>query len=518
MGKYSVLILEDEPQISGLVRDYITKVSDRYTVVGEYNNGLKGLEALKRDKVDIVITDIEMPVMGGIEFINKALEFNSDLKIIVLTAYNDFELVRECFLLGVVNYIVKTEIDYEKLIGVLDNTVSKITDSSEKLKTMVEKLIGNKFVDNNLVDKITSKGINLKTGNVKIIDIKIHNFKRLLSEKWNYDEMMFSYGVENILTEILSMHPLSFVSFYKYNGEFVVLISFKDVHSEMQIHRVMFEFFQSFESSLKSLGDMCVTIGISSAFISSKSYNDLYAEAEIARSVNFFENRSNYCVFERKYADCSDESDFSPIASAFSNLLNTFSSDYPESLPALTISDNEKNIHNIKFLKSNVEKIYYNILSYCVEIGNTNEYSKNFFEYEEYLKEDANFYELYTWLSNIYEKLLQDSRANGGIIREIKRYVAQNENKQPMLMDFAKEMGMSPTYLSKLFKTETGMNFTDYVTGYKIEKSVEYMKTTNMNISEISYSLGYSNVETFSRVFKRVMQKTPKDYLKKIKK
>lgn len=173
-GKYNILVVDDEAFARNLVSGLLINAADKYTVVSECHNGETALESLKKKNIDIVITDIKMPVMDGIEFIEKALLYKPELKIIVLTAYNDFELVRKCFTLGAVNYIMKTEIDFEKLIAVLDDTVNKTADNSDKLKTMAENLIGNKYVNNELVEKMTAEGFDLKGRNVRIIDIKIH--------------------------------------------------------------------------------------------------------------------------------------------------------------------------------------------------------------------------------------------------------------------------------------------------------------------------------------------------------
>ena len=517
-GKYNILVVDDEAFARNLVSGLLINAADKYTVVSECHNGETALESLKKKNIDIVITDIKMPVMDGIEFIEKALLYKPELKIIVLTAYNDFELVRKCFTLGAVNYIMKTEIDFEKLITVLDDTVNKTADNSDKLKTMAENLIGNKYVNNELVEKMTAEGFDLKGRNVRIIDIKIHNFQKLLSEKWGNDEMFFSYGINNILKEIVADYPISCISYYKYNGEFVALISLNNIRSEQEFLRFVHELFKILEKNVKILADIRINMGISSYFVAPKTYNDLYHEALTANSMNFFNDKSNYVFFQKKYEDSKEESDFSDITSAFSRLFEAFSDLPPQVLPKVNVRDNMINVHNMKFLKASVEKMYYKVTAYCAESGITGRLSKELEFYRDYLKNEADLSELMGWLGDIYEKISLNVNNDTGLVWQIKRYIEENENKQPMLIDFAVESGMSPVYLSRVFKKATGINFADYVTNHKIKKAIEYMKTTDMNITEISYTLGYANVETFSRAFKRTMNQNPKSYLKSLKK
>lgn len=101
-----VLIVDDEEKTRGLIKLLINKELD-IEIVGEAESGPDALEQLRTKEVDIVISDIRMPVMDGLTFVTKALEYNKELKIIIISAYEEFEYARKAIRLGVCDYILK---------------------------------------------------------------------------------------------------------------------------------------------------------------------------------------------------------------------------------------------------------------------------------------------------------------------------------------------------------------------------------------------------------------------------
>lgn len=115
MKKLKLLVVDDEPYSRETIRDLITKKCPEYEVVDDCFSGLKALEYIKQQDIDIVITDIKMPKLSGIELMREAAVYSPGIKFIVLSAYNDFELVRESLRMGAVDYIIKTEISLERI-------------------------------------------------------------------------------------------------------------------------------------------------------------------------------------------------------------------------------------------------------------------------------------------------------------------------------------------------------------------------------------------------------------------
>jgi two-component system response regulator YesN len=105
----------------------------------------------------------------------------------------------------------------------------------------------------------------------------------------------------------------------------------------------------------------------------------------------------------------------------------------------------------------------------------------------------------------------RDDKA-GGLIKRAKEYIKANYSKAITLEDVAREINVSPQYLSKLFKEETGENFIDYLTGIRIRIAKSLLEGDDVSIREICYSIGYSDPNYFSRIFKKIVGSTPTEY------
>jgi two-component system response regulator YesN len=100
----------------------------------------------------------------------------------------------------------------------------------------------------------------------------------------------------------------------------------------------------------------------------------------------------------------------------------------------------------------------------------------------------------------------------GGLTRRAKEYIKTNYSKSITLEDVAREINVSPQYLSKLFKEETGENFIDYLTGIRIRIAKNLLESDELSVKEICYNIGYSDPNYFSRIFKKIVGSTPTEY------
>lgn len=106
-----VLIVDDEPIIRNGLKNFINWDEQGLTLVGDCANGLEAFERLRSQPIDILITDIKMPVMDGLELTRKALEVNPLTKVILISSYNEFEYVREGMKQGAVDYLLKPSLE-----------------------------------------------------------------------------------------------------------------------------------------------------------------------------------------------------------------------------------------------------------------------------------------------------------------------------------------------------------------------------------------------------------------------
>lgn len=121
-----------------------------------------------------------------------------------------------------------------------------------------------------------------------------------------------------------------------------------------------------------------------------------------------------------------------------------------------------------------------------------------------------------TTLKRIKELLVNKQSQVKGVIERLKYFIEKNFHKKIGLKDAANVVCLSPKYISKIFKEETGIGFNEYKIRLKMDKAKELLGNNTNNINEIAYKIGYLNVESFVRKFKKLEGFTPSEYRRKI--
>lgn len=215
-----IVIVEDETLVRIGLKSILNWEEEGYEIVGEGDSGVSGLELIRKTNPDIVITDIKMPGMDGIEMMQKALKINNNLKFIVLSNHNEFHLVREAMKLGAKDYLLKLEIKAEVLTKILSNIKREILtelNSEDKSTFMEDQIRENKTIlrgeffkdlfsnilanDEQIHEKARNLGIELHERQFACALIKANYGK--ISENYSYEDMKpLDISIQNILEEI----------------------------------------------------------------------------------------------------------------------------------------------------------------------------------------------------------------------------------------------------------------------------------------------------------------------------
>ena len=235
-----ILLVDDEPLVRDALKELINWEKYDFVIAAEAFDGVTALEELKRKQIDIVLTDIKMPVMDGLQLINKIQELYKDIRCVVLSAYDEFNLVRKAYAEGAKDYILKSEIDEEHVIEVLKKVAKELLkDREEKLKIEEQNrhiklevgrkiLLGDVFTENEILLKekllkdliwgeVLNKveyqvaqnlGLRLASKNLCVMLIKIDIYMKLSKDniKNKGDNLKFSILVT--INEILNKYNL----------------------------------------------------------------------------------------------------------------------------------------------------------------------------------------------------------------------------------------------------------------------------------------------------------------------
>jgi len=178
-----IYIAEDDKIVRRGLKLLIGKISADYEIVGEASNGRVAMEQLRDLEADLLITDIKMPAVDGIELIRKIKEANLNLKIIVLSGYNEFDYVRESLLGGANDYLLKpVEKDaLSRILAVLEKEIAKEREDArflESQKNVLQHL--NLIKENYILQLIANHGVSFDRISPLLDDLRTLNVKHYL--------------------------------------------------------------------------------------------------------------------------------------------------------------------------------------------------------------------------------------------------------------------------------------------------------------------------------------------------
>ena len=230
---YRILLVDDEPFILEGLKHIINWDEHGIEIAGQASNGLEAMEILSSTRVDILLTDIRMPKMNGLELIRMAREKDASIHSIVLSGYDDFEYVKEALKLGIENYLLKP-VSREELSATLLNTVKKIekehhSNINERQgfnifrENILYRWLSNSIDDAELLEKAQLVNIPLTDEKYAVAILRILCGRRKQADFSASDLNVYSFAVQNICGELAG--DTCAITFIDLNGELVLIFS-----------------------------------------------------------------------------------------------------------------------------------------------------------------------------------------------------------------------------------------------------------------------------------------------------
>lgn len=505
---FKVLIVDDEPIVREGLKSIIEWEKCGFSVCGEGIDGNDGLEKILEMKPELVLMDIKMPGIYGIDLIKEARSKGFTGKIIILTGYSDFEYAKTAIQLGVKSYLLKPIEEDELTAAVL-----KIREEIQ------EEIKMQKFLSN-------SKK-HLKN---RIINI-------LVSEESNPEKYMEDMKLCDLYFEDDCYHIASIESGVKACSSGQSFEDFFNEHFE-ELENILI-FFQEERPGLIFKG-YCENEVYD---IIQKIYKELSKETEeivyiaIGRCVN------DACEFYKAYGDVRKVMDrqflyedlkivaWKDIVNDINACVNSIDSIDIESLYTfIEIGDMEKlnmSLKNLEklFKQSNLstEKIKVLCANCFVELKE--KIALNYKEYKNSLpKNDAIINKIYdkSSLGKVLEFMKTElskfsstiSNADSdNIMKKILNYIQKNYSKELKLELLAEIFCYNSSYLGKMFKNFTGENFNSYLDKVRIENA-KVLLQDGLKVYEVSEKVGYKSIDYFYSKFKKQVGVSPKEYKK----
>lgn len=501
---YRVFIVDDEPFIIEGLYDIIDWAEAGLEIVGHASNGQKALDALQETSVDILLTDISMPVMNGLDLIRNARHVHPDLKVIVLSGFDEFTYLKEGMMLGIENYLLKP-INIKELKATLHNTVEKL--NSYKETRLVQDYSKQILKDNTLQRWLTHQiaplefndradllGINLECAYIAVSILRIESeaaevFELLSQRLESYDWL---------------------TAFFDMDGDIVLLAAMNDAdrgRKELKDHLRIFQV-DHHERLLR------ITIG--SVEPLPEQAGQSYAAAKKAQEYFWiYPELLMIDVSELVFHEGQTKADFSIIDwSSYAklivgkdqeNLRLQIQQDFKriQALPGITPQD----FQNIAFEMVIHFKMELKAIRHAEEPDVFNQAFQQ-------IRSASTLDDLEKAILEVADMtvgfLISDVRSP--IVQQVLKYIHQSYAEELSLKMLGAHYNIHPVYLGQLFHKEVNESFTEYINRYRIEKAKELLKTTHTKVHVIAKEVGYWEVGYFYKQFKKYVGISPTDY------
>lgn len=535
-----LLIVDDEINICRLISKLVNWDLLELEDAGTAYDGQSALTLAETEKPDIVLTDIRMPNDDGLNFIRKCTQILPDTLFIIISGYHSFEYAKQAIKYGVFDFltkpinqddlnstlfrachtILKRQRDEQALAHFETMTARYHSLSSNSRKELLNSLIhGTNTGLTSLQEINNSFGFNFmpeifQAGAV-YIDMEEGNS--------NYIMTLSSY-IEKIISDTL--FPLcTDAELYTNNHAVVFLVNYEKARES-----VILEQYQEILASARQYDSdghsFAATVCLGSPVREIQMLADSCSQCRDCINSRVLLGVNRIISYERSLPARQNKSSsaFPALTELWKELKKEIELHNPEHVISTFQSLSCSMLPYFKQLPSEIHTWYIQALSRLEAYFRETGYIDPDFNAENAITGDS-LYECFTLrqlntslreyieqIFSYYEEKVQNSDTK--IIQMVKKYIQTHYGESLDLDTVAGQVFLSPAYLGILFKQKTGQNYTDYVMDIRIEKSKELLHDVTMTIAEIASAVGYKDVKYFSKLFKRKLGITPKEYRK----
>lgn len=519
---YKVLIADDEPMILNGLKYIIPWEEHGMEIVGEARNGQEALDIINQEDINIIITDIRMPVMDGLGLITRAKELSKAIQFIVLSGYDEFNYVKEALALGVQNYLLKPlnkqELSYTLSCAIekIDSDMLRIANEQKSLDILRQNIlyrwVTNSIEPKELLDRASIIGVNIDYKRYLVCTIKVLRDPSEDLVSFDGNIVPAGFGVQDICTSIMAEADAG-IAFLDFNGDVVLIFSDDGSLSVESIHEVLKDCTHTIKERLKI--NVFVTVGDfqNSHTAVHKSYQNAVALQKYVlvlppNTIVDFKQTQN------GHSEC--EPDFN--SELLKNLISTGKKE--ETVQYINmLFDTMKATEGITpshIYMTTVEIL--SVINLCLrKLGSrTNPILADFHEIFSGMIEMKNLDELKNRILAIVTHTVELLGIHEGqatpVIKDAISYINSHYAKDISLKELSYHFNINPAYLGQQFKKETSVLFTDYINNLRVKKAIELLTGSSLKTSEICEKVGYRDVNYFYRIFKKITGVSPTEY------
>ena len=546
---YHILIADDESYVRDLIAKSINQSSLDMEVVGCAEDGAQAIEMVKKLKPDILITDIYMPFVSGLELIQAVKDTGVDIKTVIISGYDDFAYAKSAMELGVTNYLLKPFLPNE-LFEVLEKLKEELENNASLLRNMTElqtqfednvSYIQERFLKNIIQNKVIQEDVArrnlIEEGKIIRLELKGNYYctgivkiqTESTNKKWDFSKQSV---VEEFLIIIKDEYFDKKIKTYA--------VSFHDHQLTMifcSTHADVFDFYTGVRTSLEKINqslqkyyNMQLVCVLGKIYPRLEQISDSYEEA--LSMIKFILPGRN-CVINYEEAKQmlssrnieSEQKRPQELEEELVLAIRLAKKDKALSVLASVLQYYESlYITSHEFVSMSIFELVFSIDNALLESGGTfriweDDKMKQYFIDQ---IQCGTLLDTKLMLENYISKRCDEfsniiSNQSDKLVYKIKTLIDLNLSKEEFNLESASsQLFFSPNYVRQLFKQKTGEGFTEYLIRKRMEKAVELLRDPIYKIQDISLSTGYSTQRYFSSCFKKFYGYTPTEYREKL--
>lgn len=528
---YQVVLIDDDKLVTQFMEKMIPWEKCGFEVLATFQDSVKAYNFLKSNHYDVLITDIGMPHMNGIELISKLKVDGVRKYNVILTCHDEFHFAQKALKLNAYDYILKESMEEEYIIDLLKKLKSALDESIQKqyqekvtsflkknnmsLKTkFIEEVINESFQKNEEWWHEQEELLNMNFSSKYISILCYIDQYQEATERFK-SKALLQFSINNIVEEVLEKYQLNIQIFYLDN-EFFVFFPLND-EKQMQRKLEIETLLKEVQNKLKEFLRLSITAVIDSGEKQGESLIQ-----SIQTLIQNEEQRFYYSYGTLQYFETINYSKTSVFQNYIEELqlLRTFIMNYDKGQLKTYFYEKTNQIKDKRFSPKVVKDWAIKlVLDIKLSLKNLADFEGETFNAmtSRLLQETENIDEMEKTLIEICIQFMQhvnkvkEVSQNEDVVNA-KRFVRSHLDKKISLKDVATYLHFNPSYFSRMFKKETGETFVEFVTRTKMEKAMELLDYTTKSVEQIAMVLGFTSKSYFVRTFKKHTGLAPIEY------
>ena len=483
-----IMVVDDEAPIKDYIAECIRRLGGGHELAASVSRGAQALAYLRRDAVDLVLTDITMPRMDGLELLRAVKEEWPGIDVVMLTCHDEFAYARSAMQYGAADYILKNEITPESLRALL----TRLDERRAREAAQDTRLHAARYLCRALADEATQR---LPADELRQYGIP---------ESGNCFALLFRYN-KNVLDALArsAMNWLSWQLTFLCHERNIALLACPRAALEEREQRARIT---ALYNGLQALSD--TRIGLSELHHSPESAVLALREAQRDMDSAFY--RAPHASGQLAPPPYGDEEPLSELFIARNNAVAAMAARDPAALRR----EVARIFEIAREQRVSVPRLRL-LLEFLVQMAPDKAMQPRAAEAAQGIEDAAHLEELEAVLDGFIGCLEADAPQYSPNITQAVAYLREHFSENITLQDMAQAVFLNNEYFSRRFKKEVGVGFSEYLLGLRLEEARRLLRQTELRVGEVAEQVGIGNVSYFSMVYKKQFGMTPNESRKK---